>query len=303
MKLIIGADGRAGDVRVGNLVRRLAFGETEGKDSTADVVSVIETIPYLWMSAPETSSPELIRELMDRQEEGAIAAANAMTERLKGCLLVARSFTRQGSAVSELLFHANDVHADLIAVGGAQETEFGAFLTGSVGRGLVMEAKQNLLVAKSLIADEGPLRVVLATDHSHYANRCLDTLLQLNPRGIRHLSVLTAYPKENIQAMRPLLPEAIDNPAEWVTSNLHERNARVIEKLKPLGCTFDSNVVTEFPNQAIERTMKEKNADLLIVGARGHGFIERLTLGSVSFRQVVAEPYSVLVLRAAKQPD
>src|SRR5258708_40303952 len=121
MKLIVGADGRAGDIRVANLVRRLGFAGAEGKDCTADVISVIETIPYLWMSAPETSSPELIRELMDRQEETAIAAANAMTERLKGCVPVARSFSPQATAVGQLLAHADDVHAGLMAVGGRLE--------------------------------------------------------------------------------------------------------------------------------------------------------------------------------------
>jgi len=34
------------------------------------------------------------------------------------------------------------------------------------------------------------------------------------------------------------------------------------------------------------------------MGAHGHGMVERLTIGSISFYQVVAEPHSVLVLRA-----
>ena len=36
---------------------------------------------------------------------------------------------------------------------------------------------------------------------------------------------------------------------------------------------------------------------LMILGAQGHGFIERLLIGSTSLHQVAAEPYPVLVLR------
>jgi nucleotide-binding universal stress UspA family protein len=51
-------------------------------------------------------------------------------------------------------------------------------------------------------------------------------------------------------------------------------------------------------NDAIKQTMQEFNAQLLIVGAHGHGFFERMMLGSIALHQVVAEPHSVLVLRA-----
>lgn len=37
--------------------------------------------------------------------------------------------------------------------------------------------------------------------------------------------------------------------------------------------------------------------ELLILGAQGHGFWERLTVGSVSFHQAIAESHSVLMLR------
>ena len=42
-----------------------------------------------------------------------------------------------------------------------------------------------------------------------------------------------------------------------------------------------------------------QNADLLVLGAQGHGFLERLTTGSVSLDQAVARPYSVIVMRAS----
>jgi hypothetical protein len=37
---------------------------------------------------------------------------------------------------------------------------------------------------------------------------------------------------------------------------------------------------------------------LLILGAQGYGFWERLMVGSISFHQAIAEPHPVLILRA-----
>lgn len=299
MKLILGADGRDGDTRVANLIKRLQFSAPESDGCYVDVVNVVESLPFLWMGAPELNSPELIQKLMERQEAEGIAAVSHIADALKGSVTRCRAMTRQGGAVDQLLAHAEDAHADLIAVGGVQESEFAAFLTGSVGRGLVIGAKkQSILVAKGDIAPEGTIKAVFATDHSKYADRCIDTLLAYAPKGIDHLTVVTAYPKEALQSLRPLLPEVVLNPAEWIFKNLEERNQQVIERLKPFGCAFTSVVVDDDPNPVIKKTMRDTQADLLILGARGHGFMERLTLGSVSFHQVIAEPYSVLVLRA-----
>jgi nucleotide-binding universal stress UspA family protein len=167
-----------------------------------------------------------------------------------------------------------------------------------VGRGLVIGAKQSLLIAKGEVAPEGSVRAVLATDHSRYADRCLTTLLNLAPKGIAHLTVLTAYPRESVEAIRPFLPDYVLDPANWIDDSLRQRNDHVKERLAPLGCTFDERVVNEQPNAAIKQAMEETGADLLILGAQGHGWVERLTLGSVSFHQAVVEPSSVLILRA-----
>ncbi|GAB4453984.1 MAG: universal stress protein [Armatimonadaceae bacterium] len=301
MKTIIGVDGRAGDEHLVRFLRRLRFAGESGAGCSADVVNVVESIPFVWMSTPELSSPVLMEQLLEQQEETGLVAANRTAEKLATTMTGCRSMVRHGSPTDQLLAHAEDSNADLIVVGGVQQGEFTAFLTGSVGRGLVIAAQQSLLIVKGDIAPEGPIRAIFATDHSRYADRCLETLLRFAPQGIEHLTVLTAYPKETIYSLRPLLPEFILDPAEWVKKNLHERNEQVIEKLKPLGCTFDSLVLDDHPNPAIARTMQEHDADLLILGARGHNLVERLTLGSVSFHQVLAEPYPVLVLRAPEE--
>jgi nucleotide-binding universal stress UspA family protein len=296
MRIVLGADGRQGDRAALNLVKRLRFGGEAG--SEADAVFVIEALPFPWWGAGEMSAPEVVEQLMEAQEEIGIGVTKRVAADLDGAVRQTRCVVRQGSAPDQLMAHAEEAHADLIAIGGRAHGAFSAFLTGSVGRSLVIGAKQNLLIGKGDVAAEGPVRAVLATDHSRYADHCLTTLLNLAPKGLSHLTVLTAYPRESVEAIRPYLPEYVLDPANWVDDSLRQRNERVIERLAPLGCTFEGRVVNDAPNAAIKQTMAETGADLLILGAQGHGWVERLTLGSVSFHQVVAEPFSVLVLRA-----
>jgi nucleotide-binding universal stress UspA family protein len=201
------------------------------------------------------------------------------------------------------MHHADEIDARLIAVAGTRKGVLRAFFLGSVARALVTGAHQSVLVAKGEIAAEGPVRAVFATDHSEYANRCLQELLALAPRGLSHLTVITCYPKELVHAMRPFLDEFALDPAEWIEKNLEERNEKVRRTLEPLECPIETRIYADAATSSIPVAMKETGADLLILGAQGHGFLERLTLGSTSFHQVMAEPYSVLLLRASSPTE
>jgi nucleotide-binding universal stress UspA family protein len=297
MRIVVGVDGKQGDQAALHLVKRLRLGES-GAGCEADIVNVIEALPFPWWGSGEMSSPEVVEQLMEAQEENGIRVTKRAAAELEGAVRQTRCIIRHGSAPDQLMIHAEDAHADLIAVGGRAQRAVSAFLAGSVGRGLVIGARQSLLIAKGEVAPEGPVRAVLATDHSRYADRCLTTLLNLAPKGIAHLTVLTAYPRESVEAIRPFLPDYVLDPAGWIDDSLRQRNDHVKERLAPLGCTFDGRVVNEQPNAAIKQAMEETGADVLILGAQGHGWVERLTLGSVSFHQAVVEPSSVLILRA-----
>jgi nucleotide-binding universal stress UspA family protein len=87
----------------------------------------------------------------------------------------------------------------------------------------------------------------------------------------------------------------------WVRARLTEKTEGVCETLKTIGAKCEARVVDMEPIAAIRYMMSETKADLLILGAQGHGFIERLTIGSISLYEVIAEPYNVLLIRAAKR--
>jgi nucleotide-binding universal stress UspA family protein len=79
------------------------------------------------------------------------------------------------------------------------------------------------------------------------------------------------------------------------------RNQALVTRLSDCfhpSCTTIDSVVSPLPvHEAIEAQLKASRADLLILGAKGHGFIERLTVGSVALREALTLTQSVLVVR------
>jgi nucleotide-binding universal stress UspA family protein len=93
------------------------------------------------------------------------------------------------------------------------------------------------------------------------------------------------------------VPDLAVDAETWVSENLLKRNQTVADRLGAVGIEASPMVIDGHPNAAIHQAMGETEADLLILGAQGHGFIERLAMGSVSFYQAVSERHSVLILR------
>ena len=292
MRIVLGVDTEDHKAAVELLVR-LKF-----ESPSVELVHVLEMLlPPGWKAGPQEPA-DLIDKFIRLQEAEGLKALEDAAAELKQYGISPHRTVLNGSAANRLMDHADGVGADLIAVGSGNKGRVEACLIGSVGRKLVIGAKQSILIAKRKLAAEGPLTAVLATDHSDYANRCIDKLVQFAPQGIGRLTVMTAYPKELVRAMESAMGHFKIAVGPWMDEKLHEQNKRVDEKLGRLGWKCESRVIESPPNEAVRQVMQESGADLLIMGAHGHGMLERLTIGSISFYQVVAEPHSVLVLRA-----
>lgn len=292
MRIVVGIDGKKGDVMAARMLRRLRFPAAE-----IDLVHAVS--PVTWWAGDLAVSAELAQETLDAQKRGGQAVLEEASERFAGIAPVVTPSLEYGAPADRLVLHGQERSADLIAVGGHQRRALSAFLSGSVSRGLVVSAPESLLVVKGSIPEEGPLRVVLATDHSDYALRCIEVLLGFAPEGIGTLTILTAFPREEMDALRAHLPDVAAGAADAVVDSLRAKGEHLQARLAPLvGDRSEVRVEDGYPDEVIPMVMAQTHADLLIVGARGHGWLDRLTLGSVSFQQVVGEPYPVLVLRA-----
>lgn len=198
-----------------------------------------------------------------------------------------------GDTPRVLIEKAKESGADLIAIGSTRKGHWGALFYGSVTKAVAAGAEQSILVAKRSPASEQGLHVVIATDHSDYFNRSFEKFLAWKVQGIRSATVLTSVsPRKQQDAHR--FKEAFDA----LRKDAAERSDALCSQLRQQGIESKSVVSAAPPQDAISQAMREEKADLVILGAQGHGFWERVRLGSVSYYEVIATDHNVLVLRA-----
>lgn len=292
------------------LVKRLRF-----SGACFDLNHVIKPFPWAstgtyYVGMP-VSAPPLVQgdeqAIRQQEEEDANAVLLSASTHLTAVGKCTTHVSR-GNPTEMLMERADADPADLIAVNAPHQGPVLAFLTGSVARGLVIGAHQSVLLARGDSQDTGdavrPVRAVLATDHSTYMDRCIDQLIRFRPQGLEHLTVLTAYPEARLDGRHSHIPHLAVNPAGAMRRDLEEKNRSLVQRLGDALAPSSVTITSQVSGEPIERTvtdvMKETDAELLILGAHGHTFFERLTLGSFSFQQAMTAPYSVLVLRVGR---
>lgn len=292
MKILVGID-TAGIYRpVIKLLGRLGF---EGAEATlAHSVDVLYPVP-MYGVAEAAMGIDFVENLTKIGEEALQEAADlACLNKLKADVAVL-----EGAAGPALIEFAERNHFDLIAIHSERKGQLSSLFLGSVARGLAIGAHHSVLISKGEVRSGGPLKAVFATDHSAYAHRALDTFIELKPKGIESVHVVSAAWMNEYDAYVAQydLSKMSGSTEEWVEGQLRSKNREAVEKLTAAGFAATSAVKPGTPDIAIREAMEMTKADLLVMGAQGHGFMHRLFIGSTSLHQVVAEPYPVLILR------
>jgi len=205
-----------------------------------------------------------------------------------------------GPTVLTILDAADRINADLIALASTRKSALASLFLGSTSRSIVSASKHSVLVAKEGVATQGPIEIVLATDHSPYANSAIDRFLKLAPQNITNINVVTAYEVSDKEAelLHLNLPALDGHIDQFIEGKLREKSEELVGKLSQHGYNANYTLKQGNPNEVIPAEMTRTKAELLVLGAQGHGFIDRLFVGSVSFHQLAAEPYSVFIVRA-----
>ncbi len=231
-----------------------------------------------------------------RQKDGEAKMAE-IAETLSQAGIASESHVRFGRRAHEITSLAKESEADMIIAGSSGKGSLEKFFMGSVGRALVMEAQRSILIGKTEVAGDGKINAVLATDHSDYANECINKLIEFAPAGIGKITIVCANTVDT--AIRDLLDEHAESgmSSASFTQFLESKNQAVCERLSGICESCDSRVLNGPAKDVINAVMKETDADLLMLGAHGHGFLERLIMGSTALEMAAAEPWNTLILR------
>ncbi len=212
----------------------------------------------------------------------------------------ARTVVTAAPPVPGILAQARKLRARVIVLGSRGLGAVGRLLLGSVSRDCVRRAKSSVLVVRG--AARGPRRFLLGVDGSPHARHAAAFVAALTvPRGgeVRLLSVVepvrlpsTALLPARVRSV--VASEAAELEEQRVAAarrNLEAARARLTRS----GWRVRTEVRTGRPLEELLEAAKA--ADVLVVGARGVGAVERLFLGSVAEGVVARAPVPVLVAR------
>jgi len=294
MRIVMGVKEYESGLDMVRSLERLAFPKPQ-----VDVVHVLEApggaLGQFLLSASEG---DFIAQYRNNQEFVARNMVGALCQDLESRGIRARSQVYDGKLGEQLLEYLEAQEVDLVTVFLARQGPIEGRFAARLAKRLLAEAKTSLLFCKHGIDVRGDReRAVFATDHSDYARRCLDRFLAIAPRGIKHITVMTAFQKELTSALGPFVGHLGLDVSRWVQERLRVESDRVAERLLAAGYEVSIEIRQEEVPEAIVHSMEQNQAYLLVLGAQGHSFVERMTMGSVSMHEVIYGRHPVLVIR------
>ncbi|HLU64703.1 MAG TPA: universal stress protein [Kofleriaceae bacterium] len=191
---------------------------------------------------------------------------------------------------------ADEVEADLIAIGTHGRTGIKRFVLGSVAERVVRLSRRHVLVARDA-ATHGYRRVLVPTDFSPLAERALDTAIGLVADG----GSIELFHAWHLPLTGSLVPGRVSEAALEPVRLSVEQGARdkaeaLIAARRGGSIRFEITIVNEPPARAIADRAEEVRPDLVVMGGHGHRGLRRWILGSVAEAAVRHAPASVLVV-------
>ncbi|MCG9894600.1 MAG: universal stress protein [Fimbriimonadaceae bacterium] len=278
---VIGVDVTETHQSAVELLQRLAL-----QDLKAELVTAIEPI---LADVHGLGPTHPVMELHQMQEQAARRRQDEVAAGLGG--QVTRHL-ETGDALHLLRRRCEESSADLAVVGASRKGWLAGLFLGSVPKGLCENAPCSFLVGKHPPANP-KLSAVIAFDGSGRSRDCLLELKRLRPQGIGTLHIVAGYGVWNLENGERHPPEAAQEQAR----GLERQCESLAAELQGLAETITVEVFEGDPNSVIHAAMAEHDADLLVMGAGGHGWLERLILGSTTMHQVLREEHNVLVLK------
>jgi len=254
--------------------------------------------PFTPMGTPFVSGED-VRDEIERDRSDAEQFVRDSMDKLCRYDISPRVHIMEGGVAASIVDLAEKTHCDVVSIGSNQHGPVASVLLGSVGRALAIGSHQSVLIGRGHVAEDGPVSAIFATDHSYYAMKALDRLIAMQPTGLKSVTVVTAYdPKElkDTSYFAELEREAKEE-GRSVLQKLHLLSESAVRMLRAAGYAADYDLKPGKVSDVLAHAMKEHKADLMILGAQGHGFFDRVLMGSVALQQVVSEPYSLLVIR------
>lgn len=310
MKVIVGIDGSSNSFAAVEFVGRLLSAERD------ELILLYATLEFAF-------DDERLDPAIEQRARSVLSSTilDAAADRLPAAWQQRAEKREVSGAASTRLLEAVDTEqADLLVVGfsgtGGLIQEF---MLGSVCRAVVHAAKVPVLVVKSERDSGEPakqsaglisqhINVLVAYDDTQLGERSAAILKKFSwPPGTRGWA-MTAVPRMFVAELPDWIQLERDPDVEAMAQAWESEHQQQLEMARaeldkfraelPSCFTSEGLIVAEGrPAEAILARVREKAVDLVAVGSRSSGTMQRLLLGSTSEQVLREAPCSVLVVR------
>ena len=302
MKLLIAYDGSdCAEAALDDLRRA---GLPRAAEAQVLAVADVWLPPEAEGAAPDTPVPVAVKRARAQAAEG-LGAARRLAAR--GAERVRAHFPdwevhAEASADSPawaVIKRAGEWPADLVVVGSHGHSTIYRAMLGSVSQKVVAEAPCSVRVARSPRGGDAA-RIVVGVDGSPDADAAVAAVAAREwPAGSAVRLVTALDPK-----LSTLMAEPGHGVAVWTDDTDEDEQAWVARmmdaaaaKLRAAGLTVEQVIKEGDPKQLLLAEAEGWGADGVFVGARGHGLLERLFIGSVSSAVAARAHCSVEIVR------
>ncbi len=142
--------------------------------------------------------------------------------------------------------------------------------------------------------------IVVPIDFSGHSLRALDQAISLGRRFGAKLHLLHSYaiPMRGVMPYEFAVPDGI---WEGIREASEAKLAELREKAVSEGLEVSTEVSPELPAESIVAAALERDADLIVMGTRGHTGLKHALLGSVAERTIRTAPCSVLTVKDGEE--
>ena len=270
---------------------------------TGSRLDILTVLPLAadWFGGPWAAGVAVIPsdDLRDRLRADRVALLEAAAARLRRPGLEVRSRLGEGRAATVIVDVAVETGAVLIILGARGHGVVETALLGSVSAEVVDQAPCAVLVARSPSAE----RMLIGTDGSDAASAAAAFVADhrcFAPRQIRVVHAIDVHPAWWLGYTPGDATFAVDAYAAVVEEGRRRGDdigAAISERLRADGRVV-STVTREGPAAAaIVDEAASWDADLVVVGSRGQGLLQRLLMGSTARTVLHHAGASVLITR------
>jgi nucleotide-binding universal stress UspA family protein len=195
-----------------------------------------------------------------------------------------------------LLDLTDDVGASALVLGSCHRGAAGRVLIGSLADALVSGIRCPLIVApRGYRSRPRPLRRIgVGYDATPGAERALDFAIGLARATGASLRLWCAVAPTGAEGRHP---ERNRDFTRYIHAIAHRQLADGLARL-PAGLRATTAVLEGSPAHALAAAAQREGADLVVVGARGHGVVERMLVGNTARRLTHSAPAPVAVVPA-----